>query len=475
MLARILGFMTLCLFVVSCSPAEQESVNFNALEKRVVSPDEIAEAQTESNVVNEAHPKSAAQWLGDYASVRILREQAGLYVEEESYFQAAQLYEKAAKLGESFPSSSSRTLLLSAAEHYVKASENALALKALQEAAEKGARWSDYVEFSAKYSDLRDEEAFQSIISKLENNRDIFEKRYQDPEKTPLIFSDVKRFWKAYDLALNEESDEKKAAIFRHFYLAEGSPGLIDYHWIKTGTAEELVKRINEIPGFYDGIRDRTLTAESYGVDIRAGFRRFKAIYPEAYFPPVTFVIGRLNSGGTAGEEGMLIGLDVWSWTEGVPLDGISTGFQKVLQSFSLESLPWVVVHEQVHAMQSYSGEPSLLLSVLQEGSADFLAKLALPEQSNPPHYEWGLQHETRIWARFVEEMDGNDLSNWIGNNSSNIAADWHADVGYFLGARIAEAYYKQAEDKEQAVRDLLYVNNPHDVLVASGYAEKFR
>ena len=125
--------------------------------------------------------------------------------------------------------------------------------------------------------------------------------------------------------------------------------------------------------------------------------------------------------------------------------------------------------------MQSYSGEPSLLLSVLQEGSADFLAKLALPEQSNPPHYEWGLQHETRIWARFVEEMDGNDLSNWIGNNSSNIAADWHADVGYFLGARIAEAYYKQAEDKEQAVRDLLYVNNPHDVLVASGYAEKFR
>ena len=472
MLTRLFAFSMLSLFIASCSTANSNGNTSQSFEGTSSSKD--------SNAINLTRDDGSVQyngaaWLGDYASVQILQEQAELYVETTKYLEAARLYEKAAKIGEGLPSKSGLPLYLNTAEYYIKVGENGRALKALRRAAEKGARWANYVETAEKFSALRGNESFHSLISELQNNHVDYKKSYANPDETPLVFSDVEKFWEAFDLAVNEGNSAKQAAIFRHYYLAQGSPGLIDYHWIKTGTAEQLVERVNEIPEFYNGIREQTLIAETYEIEIRNGFRRFKTVYPEAYFPPVTFVIGRLNSGGTAGEEGMLIGLDVWSWTEGVPLDGISKGFQKVLQSFSLESLPWVVVHEQVHAMQSYSGEPSLLLSVLQEGSADFLAKLALPEQSNPPYYEWGLQHETRIWARFVEEMDGDDLSNWIGNNSSDISADWHADVGYFLGARIAEAYYKQAEDKEQAVRDLLYVKNPHNVLVASGYAEKFR
>ncbi|NRD89201.1 hypothetical protein C8024_06755 [Sphingopyxis sp. BSNA05] len=259
----------------------------------------------------------------------------------------------------------------------------------------------------------------------------------------------------------------------RKYYLAPGSPGLIDYHWIKTRSMELLVDRISKSAEYYDSIRSATLTVASYEPQIRNAFAKVKALYPDAYFPDVTFVIGRLNSGGTAGASGMLIGVDVWSWSEGISLNGISPGFRKIVTNYSLATLPYVVVHEQMHAMQNYTGEDSLLKAALQEGSADFIAMLALPESAPPAHYRWGLEHEAAIWNRFKGQMAGKDLGEWIGNNGS-ATEQWPADLGYFVGARISQAYYDQAEDKPRAIQDLLNVSDPQKILEASGYAASF-
>ena len=184
-------------------------------------------------------------------------------------------------------------------------------------------------------------------------------------------------------------------------------------------------------------------------------------------------MIGRLNSGGTAGPSGMLIGVEVWSWSEGIPLDGVSPGFQKIVTGYALDSLPYVVVHEQMHAMQNYTGEDTLLKAALKEGSADFITMLALPDSAPPAHYAWGLKNEAAIWRRFEKQMTGREIGEWIGNNS-DATAEWPADLGYFVGARISQAYYAQAEDKTQAIRDLLNVTDPRKILDRSGYATNF-
>ena len=44
-------------------------------------------------------------------------------------------------------------------------------------------------------------------------------------------------------------------------------------------------------------------------------------------------------------------------------------------------------------------------------------------------------------------------------------------DLGYFMGYRIAQAYYLKATDKAQAIRDLITVRDPAALLVQSGYA----
>jgi uncharacterized protein YjaZ len=44
-------------------------------------------------------------------------------------------------------------------------------------------------------------------------------------------------------------------------------------------------------------------------------------------------------------------------------------------------------------------------------------------------------------------------------------------DLGYFIGYRIAQAYYTRARDKRAAIRDILRVRDVDRLLRESGYA----
>lgn len=57
----------------------------------------------------------------------------------------------------------------------------------------------------------------------------------------------------------------------------------------------------------------------------------------------------------------------------------------------------------------------------------------------------------------------------WLADRVQN-----NADLGYFIDARICEAYYERAEDKQQAIRDLIIVSDPAAILEKSGYAKRF-
>jgi hypothetical protein len=47
-------------------------------------------------------------------------------------------------------------------------------------------------------------------------------------------------------------------------------------------------------------------------------------------------------------------------------------------------------------------------------------------------------------------------------------------DLGYYMGYRIAQAYYDSASDKREAIRDILAIRDAHEFLKKSGYAERF-
>ena len=429
---------------------------------------------TQPNASQESDAEPHATWLADFAAMQRLSELGGNAFEAEQFEDAAAFYARASMFKDNVPGPTGQYLALFATAAYTKAGEPEKAVAMLKRSVDQGFRLADFAENYPDLAPLKDRDDFKAQIARARENAATYDASHRDPDTAKLIFDDVPRFWAAYDLAEKTDNKDAKAAIFRREYLAPGTNGLIDYHFVKTQSMEKLVDKIEESHGYYEGIRERTLSAAQYEPVIREGLRSIVDLYPEANVPDVTFVIGRLNSGGTAGPTGMLIGLDVWSWAEGIPLDGIPAGFQKVVTNLDLDALPFIVVHEHIHTLQQYGGEETLLLGALREGSADFIAGLAMPEQEKPHYYRWGVEREAIIWKRFAGEMDGDNVADWIGNNGSMDEEGWYADLGYFIGARICEDYYAQAEDKQQAIRDLLFVTDAKAILEASGYAARF-
>ncbi|HFE45671.1 MAG TPA: hypothetical protein ENJ18_09285, partial [Nannocystis exedens] len=372
-------------------------------------------------------PRVEGAWLADFVAMQRYEELAQQAEKATQYDAAAKLFLAAARASDTVPSPTGMWLRQRAAAAALHAGDDNLALRALEDAADHGFRMLDHVDHADLYDPLRNAPRFLAFREAVKKNAIAYDAAHAEVERARFEFSDVERFWAAYDHAFSGESKSilAQAAIFRTEYLGRGTAGLIDYHHIKTQSTEELVRTLRHLKAYYDGIRAQTLRAKTFEPQMRAGLKRLKALLPYAPVPDVTFVIGRLNSGGTAGPSGMLIGLDIWSYQEGVPMDGISPGMQKAITQVRLEQLPYVVLHEHIHTIQSFANEDTLLEQSLIEGSADFFATLALPDAPPLPNHRWGKAHEAQVWARFKAEMDGTDSSNWIANQNQVDSDEW--------------------------------------------------
>jgi hypothetical protein len=78
------------------------------------------------------------------------------------------------------------------------------------------------------------------------------------------------------------------------------------------------------------------------------------------------------------------------------------------------------------------------------------------------------IENEAALWERFTPEMLGTDEGDWMWGPPKDPAQP--AGVGYVMGALITKAYYENADDKEQAIRDILSVTDYTAFLERSGY-----
>lgn len=293
-----------------------------------------------------------------------------------------------------------------------------------------------------------------------------FDVSHEHPDSARIVADDVARFWAAVDAS----TDADRAAALQRMYLDRGTPGLQDMTILRIGSAESLVESMKRFPGYYRAARASTLRAGEFEPQIREAFRRLEALYPEAVYPDVYFVVGNLSTGGTTSGRGLLIGTEVYARNEQTP-DEELLPFMRA--SFGpVERLPHIVAHELVHYQQDYAGGSTLLRQVLVEGVADFVAELISGQHINPAAHAYADAHEREIWCEFRGQMHGTDTSKWLYNGSSS--GDRPSDLGYNVGYRIARAYHARAADKRQALRDMLRIQDFGAFLRASGYGERF-
>jgi hypothetical protein len=222
----------------------------------------------------------------------------------------------------------------------------------------------------------------------------------------------------------------------------------------------------------YAGIRKNSLAVDGspeVKEAIRVGFRRLKALYADAVFPDVYFVIGRLNSAGTTSSDGLLIGVEMNGRDESTPVDEL-TSWERAVTG-RIADLPHIVAHELVHIQQSNAGGEgrTLLLFSLREGAADFIAELTSGAHTNRAQHAYGNAHEHELWKEFRKDMQGSDLSHWLFQGDR--ATDRPADLGYYIGYKICEAFYRHASDKSEAVRQIIRITDADAFLQESGYA----
>jgi len=290
-----------------------------------------------------------------------------------------------------------------------------------------------------------------------------------DPAAAEIRTDDLDRFWTAFD----QRGALGSASAFQSLYLDPGSPGVQAFVPDRIRSAEALAETVSEYEPFYESIRDRTLQVRGLEDDIRAGLVAMERLYPESAFPPVYFVIGRVTSGGHATEAGLIVGTELFATTAETPFDVLPSGVASVLRSLSFEDLPYVVIHELVHFQQR---EPemagrSLLGQALYEGVADFVCQLVAGglASTNARTRQFGEAHEREIWTEFRSAMAGTDFSRWLYNQGRG-TEEWPADVGYYVGYKIAESYYERSSDPRAAVAAMLRISDPEGFLEQSGY-----
>lgn len=361
--------------------------------------------------------------------------------------------------------------LYNAACAYARAGDAEAALDHLARAVALGFRAPERMAGDPDLRSLHGGARWEGLLEGARTNLERWREERRDPARARVVAEDVERFWRAYDRAARRHSERSRAAVFRREYLEPGSPGLLDFYRLKIGSAEQLAWFVARHPRFYAGVREGTRRAAAAEPEIRAAFVRFRELYPDAVFPDVYLVVGRMSSGGTVSPRGLLVGTEMHGAAPGTRTDELHLGLRRLVAT--VDDLPATVVHELVHAQQSPLRDRTLLAAALREGGADFVAELVRPRRTVPFYRAWGEAHEREVWETFAAEMHQPEWRGWLGNNGTATEA-WPADLGYFVGYRIAQAYYERAADKPAALRVLLRLEDPAAILRESGYAERF-
>ncbi len=284
-------------------------------------------------------------------------------------------------------------------------------------------------------------------------------------DDAPIVSEDIIRFWSAYDrLATAATYEDTLRVLFEGYYLP-ASPGLRSFIRARIGSVIELVDAMNRNPRYYASIRASTLRVLEFEPSIRASFARWTEILPEAEFPSVYFVIGRMSSGGTTGRSTILIGTEMYGRTAETPEDELSDWHKDVLQP--IDNLAGIVAHEMIHTQQIYADDGTLLAQCLNEGIADFLGEMISDENINAHVHDWADPREAELWNDFQQVMSGTDRAGWL---YSRRAEEEPNDLGYWVGYKIAEAYYRNAADKTQAIHDMLKIEDFPAFLKNSAY-----
>ena len=267
----------------------------------------------------------------------------------------------------------------------------------------------------------------------------------ESPLKAVFETSDTKVFWSAFD-----KLQKSKENPFID-YVEKGSAGVKGFTNSRIINADSLFAMVKRKKVDYELTRNVLNGISAKEKRVRAIYSALKYWYPNAKFPPVYFVYGRFNSGGTSSEDGIIIGTEKLQ-----NLDGV-TG---------------LIAHELIHYQQKIEGNDMLLKWVLNEGGADFIGEFISGESINSSAYNYGEKNTEKLYKEFVTRLKQKDYQDWLYGTSGK--DDRPNDLGYWIGYKIVEAYFNKQTDKHKAIMEIINIRDPLFFLKESGFLDSY-
>ena len=276
------------------------------------------------------------------------------------------------------------------------------------------------------------------------------------PPRVAIVTSDVDRFFALADDPALAAQPEQLAAR----YLADASPGLIEFMALRRITPEKLAAALRDKPQVFQDARGCAAKLPNVRARLVAATDRLAQIYPAARFPPITVAIGRATTAGTANAKGLYIGLEALCAA-------------KFIEADDEDRFVHVIAHEYVHAQQPLAQiedrEESVLRAALVEGAAEFIAEQMSGSVGYPLLHIWAKGREKELETAFLAEKDARAIgSRWLYNQQG--ADGWPGDLGYWVGYRVAKSYYNRAPDKAAAIKAIIEMRDPAAFLAESGW-----
>ncbi len=275
---------------------------------------------------------------------------------------------------------------------------------------------------------------------------------------TPLVETrDIANFWIAHDAIRAESDPARKKQLINTLYIDKGTPGLHALMQARGYTDDQYVAAINDWPRYWASVRSLTGRAFAATAALEADLTVLKRLYPALRPASITYAIGVLRTGGTTLDDKVLIGAELALGDDSVDVSELPAPLQTRLRTF-YASQPFHNngqnnIHEYIHTQQVDAGD-TLAQYALREGVAELVAELVTGKKPDLPLYVYGPAHEAELKVRFQADRRGNDYRDWLYNSSNNRFGV--SDLGYYVGYRIAGAYYAAQPDKTKAIADLL-------------------
>jgi hypothetical protein len=295
-----------------------------------------------------------------------------------------------------------------------------------------------------------------------------------DPLAVSIDTSDATRFAALF----RETAGKPTARQIEKSYLDGAGAGVAIFTPNRIESAQNLADAIAKEPARYAYAIETCLPlVTGMTGQMRAIYLAYRGLAPALPLPPVYVVFGAANSGGFAQPAGQVVALEVMCGPGTTPEQ-----FRAAMRG--------IFAHEIVHTWQPAPSGPVLkdllLLMALFEGTPDFLATQVTGTYPNPDRDAWASAQEAKVWGDFqrdravirrgtradyslTPEADA-AMQRWF-YNYGRAPKGWPFEAGYWVGSRIAKAYFDKATDKQQAMRDLIAAKDPAAILQASGYS----